>query len=153
MAERLVIAADHGGVLLKRELLEGLKELNVSIEDLGAYTDEVTDYPDYAHAVAQAIQLGKFDRGILLCGTGVGMAMTANRYDGVRAVNCSDTFTARYSRLHNNSNVLCLGGRVVGFGLAWDIVSAWLSTAFSADGRHVRRVNKIERGQTRGQVP
>jgi len=142
--ERLVIAADHGGVDLKKELVEGLKDIKLNVDDLGGYDHEATDYPDFAHVVARGILAGKYDRGILICGTGVGMAMAANRYGGVRAVNCSDTFSARFSRQHNNANVLCLGGRVVGHGLAWDIVNVWLSTAFSGDARHIRRVGKIE---------
>ena len=144
MSERLVIAADHGGYELKREIVEGLKDLKMSVDDLGTYSAEACDYPDFAHEVCRGILTGRYERGILICGTGVGMAMTANRYRGIRAVNCSDTFTARFSRLHNNSNVLTLGGRVVGFGLAWDIVNTWLATAFSGESRHIRRVNKIE---------
>ncbi len=144
MSERLVIAADHGGVELKKELVEGLKDLKLGVDDLGTYTPEACDYPDFAHQVAKGILAGKYDRGILICGTGVGMAITANRYRGIRAVNCSDPFSARYSRQHNNANVLTLGGRVVGFGLAWEIVNVWLSTAFSGDARHIRRVGKIE---------
>jgi ribose 5-phosphate isomerase B len=144
MSERLVIAADHGGVDLKKELVEGLKDLRLSVEDLGTYTEEACDYPDFAHHVCRGILAGKYDRGILVCGTGVGMSITANRYRGIRAVNCSDTFTARFARQHNNANVLTLGGRVLGYGLAWEIVNTWLSTPFSGDARHIRRVGKIE---------
>jgi ribose 5-phosphate isomerase B len=144
MSERLVIAADHGGVELKKELVEGLKELSFLVDDVGAHTDDACDYPDFAHHVAQGILAGKYDRGILICGTGVGMAITANRYRGIRAVNCSESFSARYSRQHNNANVLTMGGRVVGFGLAWEIVNVWLATPFSGDARHIRRVGKIE---------
>lgn len=144
MSERFVIAADHGGLDLKKELVEGLKDLKLSVDDIGTFGAEATDYPDFAHQVARGILTGKYERGILICGTGVGMAITANRYRGIRAVNCSDVFTARFSRQHNNSNVLALGGRVVGFGLAWEIVNTWLSTPFSGDARHLRRVSKIE---------
>lgn len=142
--ERIVVASDHGGLALKFELVTGLRGLNVAVTDFGADDENPTDYPDFAHQVAEGILVGRFDRGILVCGTGVGMAISANRHPGIRAVNCSDTFTARYSRMHNDSNVLCLGGRVVGFGLAWDIVNAWLSTPFSGDARHLRRISKIE---------
>ena len=144
MSERLVIASDHGGVDLKTELVEGLREGGYVIEDLGTHGPEATDYPDYAHLAAHGILEGKYERGILICGTGVGMAMTANRHPGIRCVNCSDVFTARYSRTHNDANVLALGGRVVGVGLAWEIVKTWLTTPFSGDKRHIRRITKIE---------
>lgn len=141
---RLVIAADHGGVRLKKELTEKLISAGYSVEDIGTHDDAAVDYPDYAHKVADGIATGRWERGILVCGTGVGMAIAANRHREVRAVNCSDTFSARFSRSHNNANVLSLGERVVGSGLAWDIVEIWLATPHSEDGRHTRRVAKIE---------
>ncbi len=141
---RLVLASDHGGFDLKSELVEGLSEGGYHVTDAGAHSTEATDYADFAHAVATGIIRGEFDRGILVCGTGVGMAIAANRHRGVRAVNCADVFTARYSRSHNDANILCLGGRVVGVGLAWEIVKTWLSTDFSGDKRHLRRLSKIE---------
>jgi len=144
MSERIVLASDHGGLELKKELVEGLREGGYTVFDIGTHTTEATDYPDYARQAVLGMLAGSYDRGILVCGTGVGMAMTANRHRGIRAVNCADVFTARYSRAHNDSNVLCLGGRVVGFGLAWEIVKTWLTTPFGGDKRHVRRVNKIE---------
>jgi len=144
MTERLVLAADHGGLELKKELVEGLREGGYEVFDIGTHTPEACDYPDFAHAAVRGILTGQYDRGILVCGTGVGMAMSANRHPGIRAVNCSDVFTARYARAHNDSNVLTLGGRVVGFGLAWDVVKTWLTTPFSGDKRHLRRVAKIE---------
>jgi ribose 5-phosphate isomerase B len=144
MSERIVIGSDHGGVDLKKELVEGLREGGYTVTDIGCQAMEAADYPDYAHEAARGILDGTYERAILICGTGVGMAISANRHRGVRAVNCSDVFTARYSRAHNDANVLCLGGRVVGFGLAWEIVKTWLTTAFSGDKRHVRRVAKIE---------
>ena len=144
MSERLVIASDHGGVALKKELVEGLREAGYVVDDIGTHGTEATDYPDYAHAAARGILDGRYDRGILICGTGVGMAMSANRHRGIRAVNCSDVFTARYSRAHNDANVLALGGRVLGFGLAWEIVQMWLTTPFSNDTRHMRRITKVE---------
>ena len=142
---KLVIASDHGGVRLKSELVALLRERkDVSVEDLGTQGTEAADYPDYAHRVAKGILDGTFDRGILLCGTGVGMAISANRHAGIRAVNCSDTYTAKLSRDHNDSNVLCIGERVIGPGLAWDIVQTWLDTPASDGERHVRRRKKIE---------
>jgi ribose 5-phosphate isomerase B len=142
---RIGIASDHGGFRLKAELLSLLRERSdLILEDLGTSSDASTDYPDYAHALAAAILAGRFDRGILVCGTGVGMAISANRHAGIRCVNCSDTYTARLSRQHNDTNVLALGERVLGKGLAWEIVSAWLDEPSDTDPRHARRRAKIE---------
>lgn len=142
---RIAIGADHGGFTMKNELVERLRKAGHEVTDVGATTGEATDYADWAKPVAQGVAAGKFERGILICGTGVGMAITANRIKGVRAVNCSDTFTARFSRAHNDSNVLTFGARVVGPGLANDIVDVWLSTSFDAnEPRHARRIAKIE---------
>jgi ribose 5-phosphate isomerase B len=142
---KLVIASDHGGVRLKSELVALLRERkDVTVEDLGTHGAEAADYPDYAHRVAKGILDGTFDRGILVCGTGVGMAISANRHNGIRAVNCSDTYTAKLSRDHNDSNVLCIGERVIGPGLAWDIAQTWLDTPASEGERHVRRRAKID---------
>ncbi|MBX3226652.1 MAG: ribose 5-phosphate isomerase B [Labilithrix sp.] len=142
---RVCIASDHGGVRLKAQLVPLLqKREGLVLEDLGTQAEESVDYPDYAHRVAKAILAKEFDRGILVCGTGVGMAIAANRHDGIRCVNCSDTYTARLSRSHNDSNILSLGERVVGAGLAWDIVTAWLDEPVDANERHARRREKIE---------
>jgi ribose 5-phosphate isomerase B len=142
---KLVIASDHGGVRLKGELVALLRGLEgVTLEDLGTQGSDAVDYPDYAHRVAKGILDGTFDRGILVCGTGVGMAISANRHKGIRAVNCSDTYTAKLSRDHNDTNVICIGERVVGPGLAWDIVKVWLDSAASDGERHARRRAKIE---------
>lgn len=142
---RIAIASDHGGFRLKAELVPLLRERpGFEVEDLGTNDDGSVDYPEYAHAMAKAILAGKFERGILVCGTGVGMAIAANRHRGIRAVCCSDTYTARLSRDHNDSNVLCLGERVLGAGLAWEIVKAWLVEPASENERHVRRRQKIE---------
>lgn len=140
----LVIAADHGGVHLKAALVAQLGAAGYTVEDIGTNAEASVDYPDYAHKVADGIASGKWDRGILVCGTGVGMSIAANRHAHVRAVVCSDTFSAKFSRSHNNSNVLCLGERVVGPGLAWELVETWLATPASQDARHTRRVEKIE---------
>jgi ribose 5-phosphate isomerase B len=142
---RLVIAADHGGFRLKAALVALLRErADIQLEDLGTDSEVSVDYPDFAHKMATGIVEKKWDRGILVCGTGVGMAIAANRHAGIRAVNCSDTYTARLSRSHNDSNILSLGERVVGPGLAWDIVAAWLGEAADPNERHARRREKIE---------
>lgn len=144
MSERLVLGSDHGGLELKKELADGLREGGYIITDIGTHSAEAADYSDFAHQAARGILAGKFDRAILVCGTGVGMAISANRHPGIRAVNCMDVFTARYARSHNDTNVLTLGGRVMGFGLAWEVVKTWLTTEFTGDPRHVRRIAKIE---------
>jgi ribose 5-phosphate isomerase B len=141
---RIALGADHGGYDLKTELVEGLRDLKYVIDDLGAFSTEPFDYPDVAHAAAQGVAQGSYERAILVCGTGIGMAIVANRYPGVRAATCGDVFTARYSRAHNDANVLTMGGRVIGVGLAWEIVNVWLATPFGGGDRHVRRVAKID---------
>lgn len=137
------IASDHAGLGLKLQLAEALKEWSVPFEDLGCHTESSVDYPDLAHALSRGILEGKYARGILVCGTGIGMSISANRHRGIRAAVCSDTFSARMTRMHNDANVICLGSRVVGVGLARDIVELFLNTAFEG-GRHSARVNKIE---------
>lgn len=140
---KIVMAADHGGFELKNQLVARLRAQGHDIRDLGTQTAASVDYPDYAHQAAKVLLDGEAERAVLVCGTGVGMAIAANRHNGVRAVNCSDTFTARMSRGHNDANVLCLGARVVGFGLACDILDAWVSAPFEGE-RHIQRVQKIE---------
>lgn len=141
---RIIVASDHGGLRLKKELVELLRKQGHEIEDIGTQTEASCDYPDFAHAVAKSVVGGKNERGILVCGTGVGMSVAANRHAGIRAVLCSDTYTAKLSRSHNDSNVLCIGERVLGSGLAWEIVTAWLSEPASSEDRHVKRRAKIE---------
>ncbi len=141
---KLAIGADHGGLALKNALVELLKRADHAVEDLGTHTAASCDYPDFAHEVAKRVSDGKVDRGILVCGSGVGMSIAANRHAGVRAVVCTETYSARMSREHNDANVLCLGERVVGPGLAWDIVQIWLGTQPEANERHARRREKIE---------
>ena len=140
---KLAIASDHGGFMLKASLVTTLQKDGHEVEDLGTRSTESVDYPDFAHAVAKLVAEGKVDRGILVCGSGVGMCITANKHKGVRAVVCSETYSAKMSRQHNDANVLCLGERVVGPGLAWDIVSIWLEEAAEGD-RHAKRRDKIE---------
>jgi ribose 5-phosphate isomerase B len=144
MSMRIALGADHGGYELKKELVEGLRDLKFVVDDLGAFSSEPSDYPDVAHIAARGVAEGTYERALLICGTGVGMAIVANRYAGVRAANCTDVFSARYSRAHNDANVLTLGGRVLGVGLAWEIVNVWLATPFGGGDRHVRRVAKID---------
>jgi ribose 5-phosphate isomerase B len=142
---RVAIASDHGGFRLKSELAELLRKSGtVVLEDLGTHSEASCDYPDFAHKVASGILAGTFDRGILVCGTGVGMSIAANRHPGVRCVVCSDTYSAKLSRQHNDANVLAIGERVLGRGLAWEIVSTWLAEPTDPDPRHARRRERIE---------
>ncbi|TAK24546.1 MAG: ribose 5-phosphate isomerase B [Chloroflexota bacterium] len=144
----IAIGADHAGVRLKAEIAEYLRSRGIAVEDVGTFDETSTDYPDYAEKVGRLVVDGVADRGILICGTGIGVSISANKIAGIRAALCSETFSARMSREHNDANVLCLGARVVGGGVALDIVGSWLEAAF-AGGRHQRRVDKIgalERG-------
>lgn len=140
----IAIGCDHGGYELKQEIMNYLKEKNLEYRDFGTYTKESVDYPVYAKKVASAIQSGECEKGILICGTGIGISITANKFKGIRAAVCTDCFTAEATRLHNNANILALGGRVVGPGLALKIVDTFLNTPFSNDERHIRRISKIE---------
>lgn len=139
---KVAIGSDHGGYHLKEAIKPVLRDFNVEIVDVGCGGTDSVDYPDYALPVAQKVASGEVDRGILICGTGQGMAMSANKVKGIRCAVVVDTYSARMSREHNNANVLALGERVVGPGLAAEIVKIWLETPF-AGGRHERRVNKI----------
>lgn len=140
---RVAIASDHGGWALKGRLLEVMASLpGIEVTDLGTDGPESVDYPDYALPAAEGVAAGRFDRGILICGTGIGMAIAANKVRGVRAALCSDPLTARLSREHNDANVLCLGGRIIGPEMAAEIVRVWLTTPFAGD-RHSRRLAKI----------
>ncbi|KPK53369.1 MAG: ribose 5-phosphate isomerase [Myxococcales bacterium SG8_38_1] len=142
MASVLIVGSDHAGLELKRELASLATELGYEVRDVGTHTSDSTDYPDYAHRVASAVAGGQ-GLGLLVCGTGIGMSMAANRHPGVRAAVCGDVFSASMTRQHNDANVLCIGSRVVGGGLAGEILKAFLGAAFEG-GRHERRVNKIE---------
>ena len=139
---RIALGADHGGYQLKETIKAWLEEKGYETADKGTFDEESCDYPDFGKAVAYAVAGGKADKGILVCGTGIGISISANKVKGVRAALCGDTFSARMSRLHNDANILALGQRVTGQGLALDIVEVWLSTAFEG-GRHQRRVDKI----------
>jgi ribose 5-phosphate isomerase B len=140
----IAIGADHGGFRLKNELVEFLKKRGYEVNDLGTFSDEPVDYPDYAQVVSQEILLKKADKGILICGSGVGACVAANKFPGIRAAICHDTFSARQGVEDDNINILCLGARVIGHELAKDIVKVWLSATFSGDERHSRRLLKID---------
>ena len=142
MALRVAVGVDHGGFPLKGVLVEVLREAGAEVLDFGTDSEESCDYPDLALPVARTVAEGKADLGLLVCGTGIGMCVTANKVRGVRAALCHDTFSARMAREHNDANVLAMGARVVGSGLAADVLRAFLSASF-AGGRHSRRVDKI----------
>jgi len=141
---KLAIASDHGGWELKQHIKEILEEMSIEYRDFGPLSCESVDYPDFALPVAEAVASGEFSRGILVCGTGIGMSIAANKVKGIRAALCHDTFSARATREHNDSNILALGERVVGKGLAGEIVKIWLTTEFQG-GRHQKRVEKISK--------
>lgn len=140
---KIAIGSDHGGYLLKGDVQDYLRELGHSPVDFGTDSTESVDYPDFGLQVAQRVAKGDFPLGILICGTGIGMSMIANKVPGIRAALCTDTFMARCSREHNHANILVLGARVIGPGLARDIVKAWLE-AEPGGGRHQRRLDKIK---------
>lgn len=148
----ILIASDHAAFDLKQHLVVFLKEMHHEVDDLGVARIESVDYPDFAHRLAEGIERGDGVQGILICGTGLGMSMAANRHTGIRAALCHDAYTAAMARKHNDANVLCLGARVLGVGVAEQIVRVFLSTPFEG-GRHQRRVDKIEiqRGQAERQ--
>ncbi|MCY8233861.1 ribose 5-phosphate isomerase B [Priestia endophytica] len=139
---KIIIASDHGGINIRKEIISLLEEMNVEYEDMGCSCDTSVDYPDYALPVAEKVSTGEADRGILICGTGIGMSIAANKVEGIRCALVHDTFSARATREHNDSNVLAMGERVIGPGLARDIVKIWLETPFEG-GRHKVRVDKI----------
>lgn len=145
----IAIGADHGGFLLKNEIVEFLKKRGYEVNDLGTFSDEPVDYPDYAQAVSQEILLKKANKGILICGSGVGACVAANKFPGIRAAICHDTFSAHQGVEDDNINILCLGERVIGPELAKDIVKVWLSAIFSGDERHSRRLLKIDATERR----
>ncbi|MEG6567099.1 ribose 5-phosphate isomerase B [Thermoanaerobacterium saccharolyticum] len=138
----IAIGSDHGGYELKEAIKKHLEERGIEYKDFGTFSEESVDYPDYAREVAEAVASGQFEKGILLCGTGVGISIAANKVPGIRAAHVSDAFSARYSKEHNDANVLCMGGRVVGPGLATLLVDEWLDAEFQG-GRHQKRIDKI----------
>ena len=144
----VVIGCDHAGLELKLELIALLKEMGVEFLDSGTDNLQSVDYPDFGERVAGAVSSGKVEKGVLICGTGIGMSIVANKFPNVRASLCNDLFTARMSRLHNNANILVIGGRIVGKDLAREIVHLWFSTPFEG-GRHMRRLDKIRKIEER----
>ena len=141
---QVAVGSDHGGFKLKTAVIDLLQREGIPYKDFGTFEASSVDYPDYALDVGLAVAGGEFEKGILCCGTGIGVSIAANKVPGVRAALCSDTFSARASREHNDANILTLGERVIGPGLALDIVRVWLETGF-AGGRHARRVDKIKK--------
>ncbi|MBR6403127.1 MAG: ribose 5-phosphate isomerase B [Eubacterium sp.] len=138
---KICIGSDHGGYALKLELIEHLKARGFEVSDVGCDSEASCDYPIYAKAVTDIITEKKADLGILVCGTGIGMSMAANKVEGIRAALCHDVFSAKATREHNNANILCMGARVVGAGLAEMIVDTFVDTPFSNDERHIRRIS------------
>ena len=140
---KIAIGSDHGGFKLKEKVIEYFRGENLEFKDFGTFDEESCNHPDIAKTVAAEVTGEHFNRGILICGTGIGVSIAANKIKGIRAALCSDTYSAKMSRAHNNANILCLGQRVIGEGLALDIVDVWLKSEFEG-GRHKTRVNMIE---------
>lgn len=140
---KIVIAGDHAGLAYKRVLVKDIKEWGYDVTDLGTFTEEASDYPDFAEKVAQALESGQAERGILICGSGVGVSVAANKFKNVRAGVCHDTYSARQAVEHDDVNVLCIGERVVGIELAREIIHSFLGAQFSRAERHERRLGKI----------
>lgn len=144
----IAIGSDHAGVELKKEIINLLKTLQIQYIDYGTESYESVDYPDYGEKVSEAVSRGNVERGILICGTGIGMSIVANKFPHIRASLCNDLFTAKMSRLHNDANILVIGGRIVGKDLAKEIVKVWISTPFDGE-RHCARLNKIRKIEER----
>lgn len=141
---KIALGSDHAGFPLKKEIMKHLEERNIEFKDFGTFSEESCDYPDYGQKVAEEVASKNFEFGIIVCGTGIGISISANKVPGIRAALCGDTFSARATRQHNDANILALGQRVVGTGLALDIVDAFLDAKFLG-GRHKRRVDKISK--------
>ena len=140
----IAVGSDHGGFALKQAVMKHLRDRGFEYKDFGTYTEDSCDYPDFGRAVALAVASGECENGIVICGTGIGISIAANKIPGVRAALCGDCFSAEATRQHNDANVLALGARVLGEGLALNIVDTFLDTPFSNDERHIRRIAKIE---------
>ena len=138
----IALGSDQGGFELKQEIIRHLNERGLEFKDYGSYDEKSVDYPEYAKKVAEAILAGECDKGILICGTGIGMSIAANKVKGIRAAALSDHFSAKYTRLHNDTHIVCLGGRVVGVGTAIELADIFVSTEFEG-GRHKNRIDKI----------
>ncbi len=140
--KRIVIGSDHAGLILKQKVVAHLKNRGFEVTDVGTHSPESCNYVDFAHAVCDAVTSGQADLGILVCGTGIGMSIAANKHTGIRAAVCENTFSTRMTRMHNDANVLCLGERVIGYGLACDMVDLFVDTEFLG-GRHQVRVDAL----------
>ena len=140
----IAIACDHGGFAYKQTIMQHLADRQIEFRDFGTYTPDSRDYPDYAKPVARAVASGEYDKGILICGTGIGMSLAANKIRGIRAAVCGDAFSARATREHNDANILCMGARVISEAKALEITDIFLDTPFSGDERHIRCISKIE---------
>lgn len=145
----IALGSDHGGLSLKEEIKIFLDEQHIPYRDFGTDSADSCDYPDYAKAACEAVLDGSCEKALLFCGTGIGVSIAANKIKGIRAACCSDYYSAKYTRLHNNANVLCLGGRVVGAGLACELVDVFLHTEFEGGERHLRRLKKVEQLETK----
>lgn len=140
----LALGCDHGGYPLMKEVIDYLEKNNIEYKNFGTFSEESVDYPAYGKAVANAVAGGECEKGILICGTGIGISITANKVKGIRCALCGDVFSAKATREHNDANILAMGARVTGAGLALEIVKAFLETPFSNDERHIRRIEQIE---------
>ena len=140
----IALGSDHGGYGLKQEVIKHLEERGIEYKDYGCYSEESCDYPIYGKKVAEAVAGGECEFGIIICGTGIGISISANKVPGIRAALCHDCFSAQATREHNNANILAMGARVIGPGLALKIVDTFLDTPFSEDERHIRRIRQIE---------
>ncbi len=140
----IALGCDHGGYALMQEVIDYLEKQNIEYQNFGTYSEDSCDYPVYAKKVAHAVADGNCEKGILICGTGIGVSITANKIKGIRAALCGDCFSAKATREHNDANILAMGARVVGAGLALEIVKTFLETPFSNDERHIRRISQIE---------
>ena len=143
----IALGCDHGGLVLVKDIIEFLDANGYEYKNFGTFTPDSVDYPVYAKAVAKSILNGECELGIIVCGTGIGISIAANKFPGIRAALCTNSFMARASRDHNNANILALGGRVLGTELALDIVKTFVTTPFSGDERHIRRIDQIELGE------
>ena len=139
---KIAVACDHGGLRLKNVLIEDMKKKGYEVVDFGTYTEDSCDYPDYASKAAKAVALKECDRGVVVCGTGIGVSITANKVDGIRCALVNDVFSAKATRAHNDTNMLAMGQRVIGEGLALEILNAWLTTEYEG-GRHDLRIQKM----------
>ena len=140
----IAIASDHGGYEYKQIIMQHLNDRQIAYQDFGCFSADSCDYPDYAQPVAKAVASGEFEKGILICGTGIGMSIAANKVHGIRAAVCGDAFSAKATREHNDANILCMGARVISEAKALEITDIFLDTPFSEDERHKRRISKIE---------